>query len=374
MIARQGSGTFAQMPEPTKYILVAVLDWGLGHATRCVPLIKSLLDRGCNVSLAGSGDSLLLLKQEFPHLQAFEIVSYKVAYAETIPFMVKIFMQLPKFLAAIKNEHQQIERLCLEKKMDAIISDNRYGCWSNSIPSVLITHQLNLLLPPAFKWLNGFVNSLNHKLIKKFDTCWVPDYPGNTLTRALTKPGNLRVSFIGMLSRMKPGEIAPTENTILAIVSGPEPQRQILEDILVVEMSGRGEACILVRGQPGVRTNLQRDGLTIYDHLPGERLSELIQQSSLVIARSGYSTIMDFARIGVKKVILIPTPGQTEQEYLARELDKQKIALCQAQADFDLTDALSRLSDYNGFNEKEAEPGLLAKALEDLLQMKKHGL
>lgn len=370
MIASSASDTFTEMPEPPKHILVSVLDWGLGHATRSVPIIQALVARGCKVSVAGHGESLLLLKQGFPQLQAYEITSYRVAYSASIPFMTKIFMQLPKFLLAIRREHRQIEKLCLDNGIDTIISDNRYGCWSNSIPSILITHQLNLILPSSFQWLSGLINFFNHKLIKKFDTCWVPDYPDKRVTGTLTKPSNLQIRFIGMLSRMKPEKIDPIENTLVAILSGPEPQRQILEKILIKEMSGRQERCTLVRGLPGDKSTTQ-GGLTIYNHLLGDQLSELIQKSSIIITRSGYSSIMDLYKINAKRVILIPTPGQTEQEYLAQELDRQKVALYQTQAKFNLNDALSRLSEYNGFTKSKTEPNLLPEAINDLLQMNK---
>lgn len=370
MIACSGSDTFGEMTEPAKHILVSVLDWGLGHATRSVPVIQSLIARGCKVSLAGHGDSLLLLKMEFPQLQTYEITSYRVAYSASIPFMTKIFMQLPKFLLAIRREHRQIEKLCLDKSIDAIISDNRYGCWSNSIPSILITHQLNLILPSSFRWLSGLINFFNHKLIKKFDVCWVPDYSDNRVTGTLSQSGNLRVRFIGMLSRMKPEKIDLEADTILAILSGPEPQRQILEKILIKEMSGRQERCTLVRGLPNDETTIQ-GGQTIYNHLNGDQLSKLIQKSSTVITRSGYSSIMDLTMINAKRVILIPTPGQTEQEYLAQELDRRKVALYQAQANVDLKGAISRLNEYRGFIKSASGSNLLAEAIENMLKMEK---
>lgn len=358
------------MPEISKHILVAVLDWGLGHATRCIPVIECLLTRGCKVSIAGNGQSLLLLKQEFPQLNFHQLESYKVEYSTSLPFMVKVFLQLPKFLRAIRKEHEQLENLISLQKIDAVVSDNRYGCWSHKVSTVLITHQINLIMPTSFKWLKGVLNFFNHRLIRRFDTCWIPDSDRERITSPLTVPGNLKVRFVGMLSRLKKIDVLSDEDLILGVISGPEPQRQILESLLVKQMSGQTRRCILVRGIPcGQQRNNSR--ITFINHLSGKELGELIQKAGILITRSGYSTVMDLTRVEKKNVILIPTPGQTEQEYLAEELDKRKIALRQLQSEFDLNTAIGKVKKYKGFEDIDSETNLLINAIDGLLQMEK---
>lgn len=358
------------MPEISKHILVAVLDWGLGHATRCIPVINYLLNRGCKVSIAGNGQSLLLLKEEFPHLKFHELESYKVEYSSSLPFMVKVFLQLPKFLNAIRKEHTQIENLISQHKIDGVISDNRYGCWSGQVSSVFITHQVNLIMPTSFKWLSAALNFFNHRLIKRFDTCWIPDSDHERITGPLTVPDNLKVRFVGMLSRLKKSDVQVDEDLILGVISGPEPQRQILESILEHEMSEQTRRCIIVRGIISGQEK-KNSRITFINHVSGRELGELIQKAGILITRSGYSTVMDLTRLEKKNVILIPTPGQTEQEYLAEELDKRKIALRQLQWDFDLNTAIRKVREHKGFEDIDPETNLLINAVDELLQMEK---
>src|SRR5690349_9583884 len=157
-----------------KKILVAPLDWGLGHATRCIPIINEFLSQGCEVQIASSGDALVLLKEEFPDLKFHSIVSYGAEYSRSLPFTIKILLQIPKFVRAIKKEHNETQTIVEREKIDLVISDNRYGCWSKEVLSVFIGHQLNLLTP-IFSWLGNY---LQRRAIQKFSRCWIPDNEG----------------------------------------------------------------------------------------------------------------------------------------------------------------------------------------------------
>ncbi len=309
-----------------KRILIAPLDWGLGHATRCIPIIREFILRGCDVKIASSGDALILLKEEFPRLEFFELPSYRAVYSKRFPLMMKMLFQVPKFLTVIRQEHLTLERLIKENQIDLVISDNRFGCWTNKVPSVFMMHQINIQMHIAWKWIQPIVNYANHRQLKKFSQCWVPDFPDRTLTAKLTEPGKLRVRFIGMLSRFQSlKNISPTYD-YLALVSGPEPQRTIFEQkirMCFAELKGRK---VLVRGLPGLSEEIVH--LTDWDEVTfmnGERLQHLIASSALVICRSGYSSIMDLAKMS-KRAVFVPTPGQTEQEYLADQLMKNNIA------------------------------------------------
>jgi uncharacterized protein (TIGR00661 family) len=354
------------MSNTTKHILVAVLDWGLGHATRSMVVINALLEKGCKVSIAGNGQSLELLKQEYPNLNFYELASYDAIYTTQRLFMLNIFLQVPKFLNAIKNEYKQIERLISKNKFDAVISDNRYGCWSNRIPSVLITHQLNLQVPRSLVWLGGLINYFNHRQIKKFSSCWVPDYTHGSFTGKLSESRNFKIQFIGMISRFKHYQIKINDNLILGIVSGPETQRTNFEEILTREMEKQTKECVILRGIPsGVERKHPR--IKFINHLNSNELGALIQQAGIIVSRSGYSTIMDLASLGKKQIIFIPTPGQTEQEYLADQLKKRKIALMQRQSEFDLSKAIEAIKGYGGFEAIRQESKLLDNAIIELM-------
>lgn len=346
-------------------ILITPLDWGLGHATRCIPIVRELIARKKEVFIASSGSALILLKQEFPQLTFFELSAYAIHYSKTLPFSVSLFLQAPKFLKTTKKEHQQVVRLVEENRIDLIISDNRFGCWSDKVPSVFITHQINLQMPLLLKWAQPVVSKLNHRWIKKFTHCWIPDEE-NSITGKLSVNKKLNTRFVGMLSRFERWKGVDKKYDLLILLSGPEPQRTVLEEKLISQLSDFSDKAFFVRGLPGEikSISINQSNIEFVNHLSSNELNQVIEESELVICRSGYSTVMDLAVL-IKKAIFIPTPGQTEQEYLAEELMKRKIAFSMKQREFDLQQALKLSSEYTGFN-KPLKNDLLAKALDQL--------
>jgi uncharacterized protein (TIGR00661 family) len=352
-----------------KNVLVTPLDWGLGHATRCVPIINELMKRDCDVFIGGCGDSLELLRKEFPVLTFFTLPAYGPVYSSSGSMVFKMLRQLPKFLSTIKQEHAAIEKIIKESKIDLVISDNRFGCWTSAVPSVFITHQTNILLPRKFKWLTGLVRKLNLSLIRKFSTCWIPDYPdGRSLAGKLRSLGKknlaIKVRYIGALSRF--GQPQPKEilYDIVCVLSGPEPQRSALEKIATEELSRSGLRYFVVRGIVGQHKNPASNHNQV-NFLNGSDLQAIIEQSECVLARSGYSTIMDLAKLG-KKAIFVPTPGQTEQEYLAARLKGKGIAFSVAQENFNIMEAWTRSHSFTGFNQFPGDVHLLTDALDEL--------
>jgi uncharacterized protein (TIGR00661 family) len=351
-----------------KHVLVCALDWGLGHATRCVPIISCLLERKSIVSIAGNGASLELLKKEFPKLSFYELPSYSVKYPTSGFFFLNLGLQVPKILNAIRKEREEVKQLLKKIKIDAVISDNRYGCYSNAVPSVFITHQLNIQLPFGFRWSSKLLNYLHHKLIDNFNECWVPDQSQQRLTGKLTKTKILNVRFIGVLSRFKYRTVEVDENLVVGLVSGPEPQRTIFEKILIKEFKTLGQRSVIVRGLPqAAPTETQEDNLTLITHLAGNELEKLVGSAGIVIARSGYSTVMDLFALKKKHMILIPTPGQTEQEYLASELNRRKLAVTQVQSQINIQRAINEVKQYTGFVNEDEGVNLLAEEVENLL-------
>jgi uncharacterized protein (TIGR00661 family) len=347
-----------------KKVLVTPLDWGLGHATRCIPIIHELTAQGCEVQIASSGDALKVLKEEFSELKFHEIASYNPRYSDSLPFVVKIILQLPKFLSTIRIENDQVSDIISKEKIDIIISDNRFGCRNHKTINIFITHQVNILLNNPWKWLSGLVNYFNHHQIKKFDECWVPDFE-NGFTGKLSKAKNILPRFIGMLSRLKERQSAVIYS-IAAIISGPEPQRSLLEELLRKQLKIADLNYYLVKGD---FTNDNSAGQNEAGHILSEEMNELIASSELIVCRSGYSSIMDLHAMK-KKAIFIPTPGQTEQEYLARELERMGIAFYQSQRQFNLLEAIAKSKKYSGFVDFEHTSNLLQNAISDLLNFK----
>lgn len=334
-----------------KTALIAPLDWGLGHATRCIPIIRELQREGCAVVLAGSGDSLVLLKTEFPQLRAYSLPGYAPRYPARGSMVWAMCRQLPHFVGVMAAEHRALKNILIREKIDLIISDNRYGCRSPRVPSVFITHQSNILMPRRFGWLQDLVRSMHEAVMDRFDISWIPDLPGgSSLTGDLTgwdpqKKDDKR-RYIGWLSRFEHRMRREKKYDVLAIFSGPEPQRTLLENKVVPQIENSRCRYRIVRGLPSGGPALQHEHAVNF--LSADALQECIESAGLVIARSGYSTIMDMQALG-QNAVFIPTPGQTEQEYLAKRLMEKRIAFSMPQDDFDLEAALQQQRHYSGF-------------------------
>jgi UDP-N-acetylglucosamine transferase subunit ALG13 len=282
--------------------------------------------------------------------------------------VMKMLAQTPRFFNVIKREHRQLERIVADNKIDIVISDNRYGCWSRKAKSILITHQLNILLPKQATIFSPLLRFLTRRMVKRFSLCWIPDNGGErSLTGVISYPGKLPNRYIGMLSRFN--RCLPDQSfkyEVLVILSGPEPQRSILEKILYDQICDAGCRTLMVRGIMGHSQKNVNEHFQMVDFLKTSQLHAAICQSEIVLARSGYSTIMDLNKLG-KKAIFIPTPGQTEQQYLAAVLMQQGIAYSTSQQNFSLRDALLSSKRFSGFEEC-SENDLLKQAIEEILQ------
>lgn len=326
-------------------VLVAPLDWGLGHATRCIPIIRHLLDTDYEVIIAAEGPQLQLLRKEFPSVETLIIPGYRLKYSKTgWRTFLKIILQIPKILTAIKSENRWLNQLLKQRNIHAIISDNRYGLYHPEIRSFFITHQLAIRTPFG-KMAALLLQRKNYRLINKFTECWVPDYETSpNLAGALSHPykmPSIPVRYIGPLSRFSKNS-EPTSNDLLIMLSGPEPQRTILENICLKELKSYQGRVVMLRGLPDAASDIANfNNVTIYNHLPSGALEELINRSGIIISRSGYSTVMDTLGLG-KACIFVPTPGQTEQAYLASYLSEKKYCLYFEQKHFSLEKALQQ--------------------------------
>lgn len=332
-----------------KKILVTPLNWGLGHATRCIPIITALDKAGYTPVIASDGAALNLLKKEFPALQHFELPSYNITYTKKASFfLAKLFLKSSKIYKNITLEKKATQQLVAKENISGIISDNRMGVFSSRVPSIYITHQLNVLSGAA----TGITSTLHKHYLRKFDECWIPDVETTPNLSGklghLKNSSNLNLKYIGPLSRLNMQK-TPIIYKVLVILSGPEPQRGMLEEILLKELENFPEKVLFVRGVIEKEQTIQQKGkLTIYNYLTGNDLERAFCKSEIVLARSGYTTIMDLAKLK-KKAFFIPTPGQPEQEYLAKKLANENIAPFAKQNDFKIS-MLSQVERYKGLN------------------------
>lgn len=330
-------------------ILVAPLNWGLGHATRCIPIINALIKANYEPILASDGNALLLLQKEFPFLKNIELPSYNIKYSKSGKNLkFKLLLSVPTVIAAVKKEHKIIAQLIKKENISGIISDNRFGAYNATIPSVYITHQLNVLSGNT----TGITSKTHQKIIKNFNECWVPDFEGEqnySGNLSHLEANDLSIKYIGILSRLKPIK-SEIKNDLLVLLSGPEPQRTLLENKVLKELKNYDKKVLFVRGTLNNNEKLVASkNIKVIDYLLGSELEKAISDSKIVIARSGYSTIMDLAVLG-KKAFFIPTPGQFEQEYLAKLMKDKLIAPFSNQHEFNL-EKLTSLIDYKGFEE-----------------------
>ncbi len=341
----------------SKRVLVAPLDWGLGHATRCIPMINELLKQQVSVIIATNGAAYNLLQKEFPSVVLQKLPAYDIRYRNG-SMIWNMGIQLPKIIWTIWNEHWQLQKLIQEYKIDIVISDNRYGCFSRKAKCIFVTHQLHIRIPNLL--LQSIIQFCNHFFIRRFDECWIPDVTGeNSLAGELVHPTNLsNVKFIGILSRMKP-LIREKRWDAIIVLSGPEPQRTYLEEVILEQVVQLFYRFLIVQGKPEGETKRLRDQehVEIISFLNSEELNEAMAASGVVICRSGYSSIMDLAMLG-KKAILIPTPGQTEQEYLAARFLEQGIFYCQNQQHLDLEEALAKVKNFKGLQQSYSQQKL----------------
>ena len=309
------------MNNSTKNILVAPLNWGLGHATRCIPIITALIENGFNPILASDGMALEMLRREFPNLKILELPSYQIKYAKNgNHFKWKMLKNTPKMIIAISKEKKIVKNWVKEFELIGIISDNRFGVRSKKIPSVFITHQLNVLTGNT-TWLTS---KLHQFIIKKYNECWVPDGEKNpNLTGKLghVTKNKINIKYIGPLSRFEIKNVE-IQYDLMVLLSGPEPQRSILETQLKKEILNFNGKVIFIGGVLEKEQKVEQIGsTTFYNFMNSHELEMTFNKSEKVLCRSGYTTIMDLAKLN-KKAFFIPTPGQYEQEYLAKKLKR----------------------------------------------------
>lgn len=322
-----------------KRILIAPLDWGLGHASRCVPIAKTLEKEGYEVVFAASGRPLELLIQEFPKNDFIKLKGYNISYPKNGQMALSMLSQLFKIWKGIHLEHKQLQQIIDDYNIDGVISDNRYGLYSKKVPCVFVTHQLQIQSPI----LSESLQKINFKYIQKFDECWVPDSDTHQLSGQLSKAYNspFKCQYIGALSRFE--SLDKTEDLdVLAIVSGPEPQRSMFEELLKKQLIDSKLKAVLVLGKTEENKEEEIENLKVISHINAKSLNQQMVNANVVISRSGYSTVMDIAKLH-KKAIFVPTPGQTEQLYLAKYFYDKNRAFAMHQKELDIQHALQKV-------------------------------
>ena len=310
-----------------------------------------MIDHNFEPIIACDGLAFQLLKKEFPNLKAIELPSYNVSYPKKANrFKLKFIKYSPHLFKTIKKEKKVIDALVKKENISGIISDNRFGVRHKDIPSVFITHQLRVLSGNTTR----LSSKMHQKIISKFDECWVPDHIGtNNLSGKLGHVLGYQflIKYLGPLTRFKKLDIKSKYN-LLVLLSGPEPHRTFFEEKLLGELKYFEGKVLFIKGkiEPQQQKEI-RGNMVIYNYMTSKALEIAINESDLILSRSGYTTIMDLAKLE-KKAFFIPTPGQFEQEYLAKKLDEEGIAPSCNQHEFDI-ELLSTVKNYSGFKSQD---------------------
>lgn len=315
------------------------MNWGIGHATRLVPLIR-LLEKDHKIFLAADGKSYFFLKQEFPQLKILSAPKLETSYTKKASTLaLKMFFSIPKLIVFYFQNKKFVKEINSTEKIDLIISDNRFGFFSKKIKSVFITHQIHITTPSYLRIFQKAIFLLNKINIEKFDELWIPDEPKINIAGDLSSTKRIKIPhhYIGLLSRFEQNKSSNTENNykVVSIISGPEPQRSFLKEKILSELLKTQLSALILDGKTDENYDYYKENIRIISHLETKQMQNILYNSEIIIARAGYSSIMDLIKIN-KTAILIPTPGQTEQEYLANYLHNNRLFYYVEQKNFGL--------------------------------------
>jgi len=339
------------------HVLVSPLNWGLGHATRDIPIIASLLNHNHDVTVAACGNARAVLEKEFPEIRSIDFPDYPVWYSGNRFFLPKFVASFPFMLRALAAERRNLATILAKDRYDLIISDNRLGVFSPKIPSIFISHQLHYHLPWLLWPAELCAIELNGFLHEKFRRVIVPDNPPGPLSLAgkLSRPGTdatkSRVYFAGILTSMHHRK-CERDLDYLVMISGPEPQRSRLEEILLPQLGDLDGECVVLLGNPGgSRPGRCPGSCTVIPFATTEEKELLMNRAKFIVCRSGFTSIMEIAELGKQNTLFIPTPGQTEQEYLSRYYEKQGWFPSKSQYGVTLAEDVAGARVYSGFPE-----------------------
>jgi hypothetical protein len=295
-------------------VLFALLDWGMGHATRTAPLIEHAVQHGWEVHVGTKGTALAFLKNQFADrpITFHEKPGPDITYARRGTFF-KIAAQMPGFFRSIREESKWTAELVDACGITHIVSDNCYGVFHPAVPSVMMSHQLQLPVPPGLEWLARLFVA---KHARKFQSIWIPDDAEARLSGTLATRNPLpHARHIGVLTRL-PADVEAGPWKKVGMVSGPEPHRGLMEQALLHWMKSNSEQALLIAGRPGAEARVEGN-VTVWPDPSARELASALKGADTIVCRSGYSSLLDLAALG-KRAVLIPTPGQPEQVYLAR--------------------------------------------------------
>jgi uncharacterized protein (TIGR00661 family) len=354
-------------------VLLSPLSWGLGHATRDIPIIRSLLDNHHNVTIAACGNALAVLQHEFPECSFIEFNDYPSPYSTSRFFIPKFIASLPTISRALAEERRTLQHILEKNHYDLIISDNRVGVYSLKIPTIFITHQIHYHFPLLFWPIELSSILANYFLFENYSRVIVPDNPmgiaslAGKLSRPVRGLTDSKVFFSGILSSTPKMDVEQDLDN-LVLISGPEPQRTRLEEILTPMLSELDGSTIVLLGSPQkTQTRSLSDRCTLISYASTQEKVRLMNRAKFIICRSGYTSMMEMAELNKCHGFFIPTPGQPEQEYLSDYYKKMGWFYSQSQYKLNLREDVPAAMKYTGFPSMPPTKDNIVRLYDELL-------
>jgi UDP:flavonoid glycosyltransferase YjiC (YdhE family) len=294
-----------------KKIAYSCLNWGMGHLTRSISILKEL-SKDNDIYFFGNQAQLDFLEDEGINIKLHIFPEYRLNFSGK-SFLAEMIFQSPRMIQDIQIEKKNLSEIHQKEQFDLTISDNRFGFRINEIRSIILTHQLKIKSP--FFEKQG--SKLNQIYLNKFDEIWVPDDAESTLSGDLSKtPMDKPICFLGNISDLHYQE-EQKEFDYFIIGSGPEPYRtQLIEKLL--NHFKASDKKIVITGMD-ILPDLKKDNFVLVKNMNRKEINDHINKSTKVITRAGYTSLMDLECTKCE-AILIPTKNQYEQEYLAEHL------------------------------------------------------
>ncbi|MDR7475887.1 MAG: glycosyltransferase family protein [Armatimonadota bacterium] len=357
-------------------ILYAVGSWGLGHATRSLPLIQALLARGAGVTVVSTGRALLLLREELG--ERCEFVDWpdvpQTLGRSALEFYARSALALPRMVQVMYRERAWTAELVRRRRFDRIVSDNRYGVQHPAVPSFHLAHSLRFIAPGRVGPLEWAMEAFNYRWFRGLRRILVPDTSEDRLSGDLAHRLRIfppaQLAYVGILSRIRAREL-PQDLDLFITLSGPEPQRTVLEEILRRQLAAwrpaaRGLRVVVALGRPEAPRREEAEGVEVYGYLDGRGQEEMVNRARVVVARSGYSTIMELAEVE-RQAVLVPTPGQTEQVYLATYHGRRGAVRAVAQSRLALPRDVEAAAACPGLRARQKTEGAVRRAVDLIL-------
>ena len=353
-------------------VLVSPLSWGLGHATRDIPVIRELLRRGHEVVVAATGNALAALRREFPEVAWIDAPDYPAPYSAGDTMLPQVLRDAPAMVRALGAERACAERLVSRQEFDLIISDNRLGMYSASVPSLFITHQLRYHFPALLWPVELGALPFNRLVHRKFDRVVVPDNPpggpalAGKLSRPLLSASYRHIFYAGILATAKKLAV-PEDLDYLFVISGPEPQRTVFERAVLPQLKDVPGSRVVLLGSPDAGAAAADPGVSVFSYVDTEEKIALFNRAKCIVCRSGYTTMMELAEMGKRRALLVPTPGQTEQEYLSEYYRDRGWFFSQEQGRLSLARDIAAAEGYRGFPAMPGTEGNVRRLYEEVL-------